>query len=244
MSGTPRSRSRVRGRVVARYDAMVPHTAAGKGADVAQPCPHVFRRTIQSPSAGPELREGEQQPGLAGHDQFRLATLARPEDRLGRASRGGMARDLHPRPRPPGTLGHVFQPLQRIEPGVLARDRARADQQHVQPLRPEFQPQLLRVGRHGELRGRIGPDPAGGRLGRQRADVHHVAPLREQVRHAPPGCSAPGRSGSTPSGRGTARAWCRAPCRASSGRRCSPARPGGRSARTPGRTAGRRLPAG
>ena len=34
------------------------------------------------------------------------------------------------------------------------------------------------------LRGRIGAHPARGRLRRQRADVHHVPPLPQQVRHA------------------------------------------------------------
>ena len=148
----------------------------------------------------------------------------------GASRSGGMS--LHPNagPRRAAALRHVFQSFQRIQPGVLAPDRPGADQQHVQPLRAKFQPQLLAVGRHGELRGRIRPDPSRGRLGRQRADVHHVAALLRAGAARPPACSAPARSGSTPSGRGTARAWCRALCRASTGRRCSPTRRAGRTA--------------
>ena len=38
--------------------------------------PLVSRNTIQSPNRGQELGEGEKEPGLAGHHEFRIATLA------------------------------------------------------------------------------------------------------------------------------------------------------------------------
>ena len=64
----------------------------------------------------------------------------------------------------------------------IAGDRPRADQKHMQSLVAQFQAQLLAERGQGEFAGRIGPQPASRALGRQRADVDHMAPPGQKVR--------------------------------------------------------------
>ena len=72
-------------------------------------------------------------------DQFRPATLARPEDRPGQPLRGD-APQLDSCAWGPSTLWNVLEALQGIQPGVLAGDWTGADQQDVEALGAQFEP--------------------------------------------------------------------------------------------------------